>query len=130
MMTYDHDEDRVEFLDWHECPSYLKTTLSKALADEWQIIPNKKMRVICTNDIEISYSEAQLIKETLKETYDFREFRLEENHTDRKDALENGEIEENDVALSIDEIVINSLSEIKELKSIDNKKLIELYKKL
>jgi DNA repair exonuclease SbcCD nuclease subunit len=131
MMIYDHDADDVDFIDWDDCPTYLKTTLSKALADDWLIQPNHRMRVQCVNDIEISYSEAQLIKETMKESHTFREFRLEENHADRKDAIENGVSEEEiDEQLSIDEIVIRSLSEIQELKSIDSAKLVDIYKKL
>lgn len=130
MMIYDHDTDIVDFKDWAG-PTYLKTTLSKALADEWQLPPDERMRVICTNDIEISYSEAQVIKETLKDTYKFREFRLEENYSEKKDALENtvsdAEINE---SKSIDEIVVKSLLDLSEIKSIDNNKLVELYKQL
>jgi DNA repair exonuclease SbcCD nuclease subunit len=130
MMTYDHNSDDVEFFDWIG-PTYVKTTLSKALADDWVLKPNDRMRVICTNDIELSYSEAQMVKETLKDTYQFREFRLEENHTERKDALEN-DVSDDEIneAMSIDEIVISSLSDISEIKSISNAKLVELYKQL
>lgn len=131
MMTYDHVLDDVDFIDWKDCPTYLKIPLSKALADDWALIPNEKMRVICTNDIELSYSEAQLIKESLKEQYKFREFRLEENHMERKAALEGDTTDEEvNESLSIDEIVISSLIDIAEIKSISNTKLVELYKKL
>lgn len=130
MMIYDHDADHVDFIDWKDCPTYLKTTLSKALVDDWQLVPNERMRVVCTNDIEISYSEAQLIKETLKEQYKFREFKLEENYSEKKDALENSETEEDTESQSIDEMVIKSLSDLSEIKTIDNNKLISLYKQL
>ena len=130
MMTYDHDSNDVEFFDY-KGPTYLKTTLSKALADDWLLRPNESMRVICTNDIELTYSEAQVVKETLKETYAFREFRLEENHSERKDALENDvSDEEVNESQSIDEIVIKSLTDISEIKSINNAKLVEIYKQL
>lgn len=130
MMIYDHRTNEVDFKDWVG-PTYLKTTLSKALADDWQLPPNNRMRVICVNDIEISYSEAQVIKETLKETYEFREFKLEENYAEKKDAIENSMTEEEvNESQSIDEIVVKSLMDLSEIKSIDNKKLVELYKQL
>jgi DNA repair exonuclease SbcCD nuclease subunit len=131
MMTYDHVNDEVKFIDWSDCPTYLKTTLTDALGDNWALPPNTRMRVICTNDIQISYSEAQVIKETLKDQYAFREFRLEENYADKKDALENS-ISEDEVnaSQSIDDIVIQSLIDISEIKSIDNARLVELYKLL
>jgi DNA repair exonuclease SbcCD nuclease subunit len=130
MMIYDHTTNVVDFKDWVG-PTYLKTTLSKALADEWQLPPNERMRVICVNDLEITYSEAQVIKETLKDQYKFREFKLEENYAEKKDALENTmSDEEVNESQSIDEIVVNSLLDLSEIKSIDNNKLVALYKQL
>jgi DNA repair exonuclease SbcCD nuclease subunit len=129
MMIYDHINDEVDFIDYIG-PTYLRTTLSKALADEWQLPPSDMMRVICTNDIEISYSEAQIIRETLKDQYNFREFRLDENYSEKKDALTSSETEDIDKSMSIDEIVIQSLNDISEIKSIDNNKLVSLYKSL
>jgi DNA repair exonuclease SbcCD nuclease subunit len=129
MMIYDHHNNSIDFLDWPNCPTYLKTTLSKALADDWLIRPNERMHVICTNDIELCYSEAQIVKETLKEQYKFREFKLEENYTERKEAVEDTTVEDTE-AFTLDEFVITALESIKEVKGIKNDRLINIYKKL
>lgn len=129
MMVFDHVTDELDFTDWTNGPTYLKTTLSSALADDWLIQPSDRMRVICTNDIELSYSEAQVVKETLKEQYKFREFKLEENYTARKEALEDTVVEDMG-SFTLDEFVVTALESIKEVKNIKNERLINIYKKL
>lgn len=129
MTVYDHVNDVVDFIDFAG-PTYLRTTLSKVLTDDWQLPPNSKMRVNCVNDVAISYSEAQIIVKTLKEQYCFRDFVMEENYTEKKDALSDSESEVDGESLSIDEIVVKSLLDIDEVKTISNTKLVSLYESL
>lgn len=131
MAIYDHSTESVDFNDWAECPTFLRTKLSDVLSGTWKLEPNDRMRVSCVNDVELSYSEAQMVKEAMKEQYNFREFNLEENYADRKDALENSETDEEiSESQSIDEVVINLLGDINEIKSLDSAKLVAIYKEL
>ena len=131
MAIYDHSNESLDFEDWPNCPTFLRTKLSDVLAGEWKLPPNDRMRVSCVNDVELSYSEAQMVKEAMKEQYNFREFNLEENYADRKDALTNTETEEEiSESQSIDEVVINLLGDINEIKSLDSAKLVAIYKEL
>lgn len=133
MATYDVLNNDVQFIDWEDCPKYYKTTLSKVVDDVWEPLP--KMKVKCLVDIDINYTDAQEIKSVMLESYNLREFILEENKIAKQELLEGEEVDAEEEFMefsSIDELVVNQLGTIVQEKgsTIDPKKLITLYKNL
>lgn len=127
MAIYESSTKKLDFLDWPSCPTYYQASLSKVLSDDFGgLIPNSKMRIKAINDLDITYSEAQQLKELMLEKYKFREFRIEENKDEKKEALQEGEELEVE-SLSIDEIIIKQLSELEDLTTIKSSKLVEIY---
>ncbi|MEM2159575.1 MAG: metallophosphoesterase [Candidatus Nitrosotenuis sp.] len=126
----DLEEDDYKFFDWSDCPSFHKTTLTKVINEEW--VPRKNGRVRCLIDIEISYSEVQQLREGLLEMYGLREFSIEENILEKKDAMQEGA----DVAIGmeltdLDETVRILIKEgVQNTTSISSDKLIEIYNEL
>ena len=127
MCILDTATDEVDFLDWDDCPKYRKIKLSSVLSDPSVLFP-KKCRIRCTIDIDIGYSEAQGMREELIKQLNLREFSLEENSQEKKDAIEGDE--------SIDDIDISSLNDavIKMLQTgitatstIEPSRLINIY---
>ena len=77
MAVYNHNGNKLDFIDWPDAPLYIKTTLSR-LIDESIILP-KHSRVKCLVDLPISFEESTLIKSTYITDYNLREFSLEES---------------------------------------------------
>jgi DNA repair exonuclease SbcCD nuclease subunit len=132
MCTYHVLEDKVEYLDWNG-PTYLKVPLSKILEDKWDPLP--KMRVKCIVDAEISYQEAQDLREAMIQSYELRDFILEEDRATKQGLLEgdNFSVEESLLDFTgIDDLVIKQLEAAKADKSVkvDVDTLIEIYKDL
>jgi len=131
MMIVDHETMDVDFIDWAECPTFVKTTLNKVATGEVAI--KEGARVRCLLDLDITYSEAQTLKEEFTKAYNLREFVIEENMFEKKDALmEGGDIELDDLELSgLDETVKLLLETgVQTTTTIDPKKLIEIYNEL
>jgi DNA repair exonuclease SbcCD nuclease subunit len=130
MCFYDVDENVVSFENWEDCPKYYRTTLSAVIGEQWK--PDSKMKVRCLVDVDISYSEAQAVKEAMIEMYELREFSLEENRSLKQDLLEgedNDGVDFNDLH-SIDELVVKNLETMQDTNVINPAKLIEIYKQL
>ena len=77
MMTYDHEADDVVFIDWDQCPRYVKTTLTELTDNE--VVLESNARVKCIVDIPISFQESQQLRAYFSEKYDLREFTMEES---------------------------------------------------
>lgn len=129
MMKYTYDEDEVEFLNWDDCPSYIKTKLTDLVKDAKSYL-RKNARVNCIVDKDITYEQSLKIKEKLSDKYSLREINLQEN-PDKSDALENTEItdEEMEELDTTDALVKKMLGKV-EADSIDTKKLIKIYEEL
>jgi DNA repair exonuclease SbcCD nuclease subunit len=134
MMIYDHIEQDMNFIDWVDCPKYIKTELSTIL-DKSQIIqPDSRVKVLV--DIPITFEESNYLRKTFTENYNLREFVLEES-TDIQQAITNTNIDPvlREMAdklsklSSIDDLVHLMLKEI-ESDHIDPNKLIEIYRNL
>jgi hypothetical protein len=111
-------------ITWPDQPTFRTVKLSQ-LIDEADKIIRAKMHLRVTIDIDISYEEANFIKENFYANYKIRELTL----IPEKKELE---IETNiDIKAfeSVDEIVINQLLGI-ESNNIDKKKLLEIYNNL
>ncbi|MEY3312015.1 MAG: Klebsiella phage vB KleM RaK2 [Bacteroidota bacterium] len=116
---------KPEFHDWEDCPKYRTITLSD-LIDRKETVMKSKMHLKVNLDIDISFEEANFIKETFMNEYDIREISLILD----KSNLE-GTYEDNPDAVfeSVDQIVAE------QLLSLDNGQynkntLIEIYNNL
>lgn len=134
MMVYHHERDEMSFINWGECPKYIRTTLTDMLDGTTTIY--QEARVKCIADVSVSYEEAVFIKEKYVADYNLREFVLEESN-DLQQALENTDVDEIEALLedeelvgaSIDELVVAMLKSI-DTDKIDNDLLIAQYSRL
>lgn len=136
MALYDVEADKVEFKDWPDCPTFSKVKLSDVIAERWA--PTSKMRAKCVVDVDISYSEAQELREALITAHNLRDFVLEEDH-EAKQGLVEGDTakmtEVNDMKFdSIDELVTTQLEAALTDSSTNGKYdvqlLLDIYKAL
>ena len=124
MMTMEWGS-KPEFKAWHDAPKYRTVALSK-LIDEKDTIMKSKMYLKVNLDIDISYEEANFIKETYIEEHDIREISL----IQEKNNIETGVDEGPDAAFeSVDKIVTEQLLNI-DSENIDSKVLLEIYNNL
>lgn len=126
----DTSNDKVEFINWEECPKYRKVKLSNVLDGSSGDFP-EKCRVRCIVDIDIAYSDAQSLKEEMVKTIGLREFSLEENLAERKDAIAGTEEEIAFDFSSLNDAVISMLKAgVTGTATIDPEKLVEIYSTL
>ena len=131
MCICDHISNEVYFYDWEKCPIFVKTQLSKVVEGEWE--PKPKARIRCLLDMEITYSEAQVLKEEFIKTFDLREFSIEENIIEKKDAVAGSEDEslENLDMSSLTETVRNLIETgIQKTSTINSETLISIWNEL
>ena len=132
MMIYDHNAHEKKFLNWEDCPKYIKANLSDVL--EGRVKLHEQARVRCIADIPINYEESVEIKKTMIEDNNLREFTLEES-SELDEALSETETEvEAEARLEgelggVDEMVIQMLGDI-DSEHIDNELLSDIYRKL
>ena len=110
---------------WPDQPTYRVYGLAN-LIDHAAILLRAKMHVRVNLDIEISYEEANYIKETFIEQHGLREMALIPNKTAGVDEdLAPGEVKFE----SVDQIVIDQLTNI-ESEFYDSKLLLQIYQNL
>ena len=111
-----------QFIDWPNCPKYRTIKLSDLL-DNKDSIMKSKMHLKVNLDIDISFEEANFIKETFRNEHDIREISLIQD----KNNLE-GTIEDNPDSKfeSVDQIVTEQLVNI-ESEQFDKKVLLDIY---
>jgi DNA repair exonuclease SbcCD nuclease subunit len=104
MMILDWGQE-PRYIDWPDCPKYRTVKLSRLL-EEKDSIMKSKMYLRVTLDIDITFEEANFIKETFMKEFDIRELSL----ITEKDNLE-GLIEETSDAKfeSVDQIVAEQI---------------------
>jgi len=114
-----------EFFAWPNAPKYKTITLSTLLDEpEKYLLPKTSAKI--SLDIDISYEEANFIKDTFVETYDLRDVTLvpvknTEHETDTGVDLH---------FETIDEIVVSQLASLDDNGSFDRNVLIEIYNSL
>lgn len=128
MMVYDYDTDTMKFIDWEDCPKYVKAKLS-AMLDDSVVIP-RGARVKCVVDVPLTYEESLLVKQSYMKDYDLREINLEESDA-INDAITNtdGLLEEEGsdlIVAGVDQLVVQMLGNI-DTAQIDRDLLIKLY---
>lgn len=121
MMLLEWDKE-PRYINWDECPKYRTVKLSR-LIDEKDSIMKSKMYLRVTLDIDITFEEANFIKETFMKEFDIRELSL----ITEKDNLE-GLIDENtDVKFeSVDQIVAEQIVAL-ETGTYNTNTLLSIY---
>lgn len=128
MAIYDFEHDDLRYVNWPDCPTYIKTKLSDLLSKPKKIL-NKNARVKVIVDQAITLSENNEIKKLFAEKYNLREIVLEEQ-VDTSIQLTEIEQEVEDLKLEgINEIIPELLKRIKSEK-IDPEKLLRIYRQL
>jgi hypothetical protein len=125
MMIFDLEKGgTVEYVDWKDCPKYVTITLSDLIDQQHEII-KPKMYLRVTIDVDISFEEANMVKETFLEQYQCREIKLiPQNRVEELDSdLDIKQFE------SIDQIVSNEIMII-DSQNYDKKILLEIYRDL
>jgi DNA repair exonuclease SbcCD nuclease subunit len=124
MMTMDWGGE-PKYINWDNCPKYRNVKLSD-LIDKKDTIMQSKMHLKVNLDIDISFEEANFIKETFTNDYDIREIsliqdkiNLEGNYEDNPDTKFE----------SVDQIVSEQLINI-ESEQFDKKVLLDIYNNL
>jgi DNA repair exonuclease SbcCD nuclease subunit len=128
MMMYDYALDSVKFINWGDCPTYIKTSLSALLEDPASILRSNAW-VRCLADEDITLEESTKLRERFVTKYKLREFTFEEPSnteliTDTDMDLSGLELE------STNTIVIKLLGRLPEDTKLNSNTLIDIYKSL
>jgi DNA repair exonuclease SbcCD nuclease subunit len=114
-----------QYKKWEDAPKYRTLKLSKLL-DEKDTIMKSKMYLKVILDIDITFEEANFIKETFMQEHDIREISLVQD----KDNIETVIDDQAESKFeSIDQIVTEQLVSI-ESESFDKKVLLDIYNSL
>jgi len=128
MATYDFINDDVDFIDWPDCPKYIRTTLTDVIDNGMNIPPNS--RVKCIVDVPISYEESTSLRQTFLEKLHLREFTMEESK-DVAAALSGTvtDVDDSYDLANINDLMVQMLGDI-DTDHIDNQLLIHIYKNI
>jgi len=113
-----------EYVDWEDGPRYIALELSDLLEDPEAFL-NENTHAKVTLDVDISYEEANFLRETFTENYKIRELRLIPRREIDDIDLKPGEIKFE----TVDQIVIDSIKNI-DSESFDVNKLASIYNDL
>jgi hypothetical protein len=114
-----------QFINWDNCPKFRTIRLSD-LIDKKSSIMKSKMYLRVNLDIDISFEEANFIKETFTNDYDIREISLIQD----KVSLDTTVDDNPDTTFeSVDQIVSESLVSV-ESEQFDKKVLLDIYHNL
>ena len=121
MLDWGHDP---EFITWPDQPTYRTLTLSLLLEDPEKFL-QKKTNARINLDIDITYEEANFLKELFTDIFKLRDFALLPTKDTEHEEGVIGEIQ----FQSIDQIVISHLQNI-ESDTFDSRVLIAIYNSL
>jgi len=114
-----------QFTNWADCPKFRTIKLSE-LIDKKDTVMKSKMHLKVHLDIDISFEEANFIKETYMAEHDIREISLIQEKSNLDSAIEDS----TDIKFeSVDQIVTEQLVNI-ESETIDKMVLLEIYRGL
>jgi hypothetical protein len=114
-----------QYINWDNCPKYRTIKLSE-LIDQKDNVLKSKMYLKVHLDIDISFEEANFIKETFTNDYDIREISLIQDKVN----LESGVEDRLDSAFeSINQIVSEQLINI-DSTQFNKKLLLDIYNNL
>lgn len=116
---------KPEFIDWSECPKYRTIKLSQ-LIDEKDSVMKSKMYLKVNLDIDITFEEANFIKETYMHEHNIREISLIQEKNNLEGYLEEATDSKFE---SVDQIVTEQLINI-DSDTFDKKLLLDIYNNL
>jgi DNA repair exonuclease SbcCD nuclease subunit len=116
---------KPEFINWSECPKYRTIKLSQ-LIDEKDSVMKSKMYLRVNLDIDITFEEANFIKETYMHEHDIREISLIQEKNNLEGYLEEATDSKFE---SVDQIVTEQLINI-DSDTFDKKLLLDIYNNL
>tara|TARA_B100001287_G_scaffold262865_1_gene253207 strand:- start:1121 stop:1702 length:582 start_codon:yes stop_codon:yes gene_type:complete len=111
------------YVNWDRCPKYIMMGLRELLEDPEKHLDDT-VHARIKLDVNISYEEANFIRETFAEKYKVRELQLIPIK-EEEEAFEGTEVQFE----SVDQIVISQLETI-DSQVVDKDKLIELYREI
>jgi DNA repair exonuclease SbcCD nuclease subunit len=114
-----------KYINWPNCPKYRSLPLSR-LIDEKDTLMKSKMHLKVNLDIDITFEEANYIKEEFTNSYDIREISLIQDRTSLDSTAE--ESTEN-LFSSVDQIVTDGLVNL-ENGQFNSNLLLEIYNDL
>lgn len=114
-----------QYKSWNDAPKFRSIKLSK-LIDEKDQLMKSKMYLKVNLDIDITFEEANFIKETFITEYDIREISLIQDKEDLSTVLDD---QTDSKFESVDQIVTEQLVAI-DSDSFDKKMLLEIYNNL
>lgn len=128
MAVYEFDTDTLDYIDWANCPKYIKTKLSELLAKPKKVLDqNARVKVIVDQDITLT--ENNEIRKLFADKFNLREIVLEEQ-IDTSVQLTDIEKEVEDLKLEgVNEIVPELLKRVKSEKIVADK-LVKIYRTL
>lgn len=124
MMVLEWDKE-PKFINWTNCPKFRNIKLSD-LIDKKDSIMKSKMYLRVNLDIDISFEEANFIKETFTKEYDIREISLIQDKISLDTTIDDNPDSKFE---SIDQIVSESLISV-DSEQFDKKLLLEIYNNL
>jgi hypothetical protein len=114
-----------EYINWEDCPKFRAIKLSE-LIDRKDEVMKSKMHFTVNLDIDISYEEANFIKETFTTEYDIREISLIQDKTTLEGTIDDNPDQKFE---SVDQIVSEQLINI-ESEQFDKSVLLGIYNNL
>jgi DNA repair exonuclease SbcCD nuclease subunit len=130
MAVYDFADNRLTFKNWEQCPKYIKTSLTDIL--DGSVTMHSGARVKCLVDVPISFEESTVLKQSLTEKYNLREFTMEESLEIREvlyDTETSVDWSDTTKLASVDELVEQMLNEINS-DHFQNDLLVKIYQGL
>lgn len=126
MMIFDYTTQEPIFINWKDCPKFVKTDLSSILDGNVEL--PQKARVKCLMDIQLSYEEIAAIKHELLTQYNLREFTLEDEVIQNSTEFDESD-EQTHQMESVNELIVRMLGDV-DAPKIDNNILIQQYNSL
>lgn len=115
---------KPEYIDWSDGPRYISCKLSDLIVNYDEYLKPKTYAKVSV-DIDISYEEANFIRDNFVENYQIREIKLMHEHKHDVDI----EVDNYVDYQSVDQLVIDQLGQI-DTKTFNVNELVELYKQL
>lgn len=132
LAVYDFEKEEVTFEDWDDCPKFRKTTLSALTDPDNPVDLPNQARVKCVIDIPITYQESQELRSLFIDTFNLREFAMEESREISAALTENNtavEWDEDTKLKGVNELVVEMLNGI-DSEHFQKQVLIDLYRDL
>jgi hypothetical protein len=114
-----------EFINWPNCPKYRVIKLSELIDREAEIMKSK-MHLKVNLDIDITYEEANFLKEEFTKKHDIREISLVQDKVNLDGTIDDNPDQEFE---SVDQIVMDQLLNI-ESQQIDKNTLLDIYRNI